>query len=188
MIQDWAILKREPAEDFKLFQIQRKQVRSPRTGETREVQAIQFTDWVLILALTADEEVIMVRQYRHGIERVCLELPGGLVDPADDSPALSAQRELLEETGYQAQEWVYLGNYPVDGNRGVGTAYFFLARDARRVSAPDADDLEEQELFIIGRAEMELAITSNEFKLLPWVAIVALALLHLDREDGRLDG
>ncbi len=58
----------------------------------------------MILALTPEKEVVMVRQYRHGSEQVCLELLGGLVEPDNDSPALSAGRELLEETGYKANE------------------------------------------------------------------------------------
>ena len=88
MIRDWPVISRKQVGDFGLFSLTKKKVRSPRTGEIREVQALQFADWVLILALTAQEEVVMVRQYRHGTEQVCLELPGGLVDAGDDSPHL----------------------------------------------------------------------------------------------------
>jgi 8-oxo-dGTP pyrophosphatase MutT (NUDIX family) len=109
MIKEWPVISRKQIGDFGLFSLTQKKVRSPRTGEIREVQALQFSDWVLILALTPHEEVVMVRQYRHGTEQVCVELPGGLVDPADHSPELSARRELLEETGYQADEIVLIG-------------------------------------------------------------------------------
>ncbi|MGD9134201.1 MAG: NUDIX hydrolase, partial [Desulfobacterales bacterium] len=109
MIRDWSIINREQVGDFRLFSLIQKKVRSPRTGEIREVQALHFSDWVLVLALTPQEKVVMVRQYRHGTEQVCLELPGGLVDPADDSPELSARRELLEETGYEANEIELVG-------------------------------------------------------------------------------
>ena len=144
-------------------------------------------DFVNIVPVTEDGEFLCFRQCKYSVEGVSLAPVGGYIEPGE-APLAAAQRELLEETGYEASEWINLGYYPVDGNRGAGAAYFFLARDARRVSAPDADDLEEQELFTISRAEMEAAVTSNEFKLLPWVAIVALALLYLDKEDGRLDG
>ena len=161
MIQDWAILKREPVEDFKLFQIQRKQVRSPRTGEVREVQAIQFADWVLILPLTADEEVIMVNQYRHGIERVCLELPGGLVDAADGSPARSAQRELLEETGYQADQIMLIGEcYPqpaVLSNK----CFFYLAKNTTKVQPPHLDSGEDIEIIKIPLNEIPAKIENK---------------------------
>jgi ADP-ribose pyrophosphatase len=71
----------------------------------------------------------------------------------------------------------------VDGNRGAGTAHLFLARGARRVSEPDADDLEEQELLCLSRSEIEAALAAGQFKSLPWATVVALALLHLSEED-----
>ena len=137
MIIEWAVLKRQQVADYKLFSLHKKQVRSPRTGEIRQMLALQFPDWVLTLALTSQQEVIMVRQYRHGTEQVCLELPGGLVDPDDASPESSAQRELLEETGFSASNIRLIGEcYPqpaILNNR----CFFYLAEDAaNRVSVP----------------------------------------------------
>jgi ADP-ribose pyrophosphatase len=162
MIQDWTVLKRQQVEDFKLFQIQKKQVRSPRTGKVSEVQAIHLVDWVLILPLTADEKVIMVRQYRHGIERVCLELPGGLVDPADRSPAMSAQRELLEETGYQADQIMLIGEcYPqpaILSNK----CFFYLAQNAAEAKAQQLDSGEDIEIVKIPLAQIPTRIANKE--------------------------
>ena len=162
MIQDWSVLKRQQVEDFKLFQIQKKQVRSPRTGEISEVQAIPLVDWVLILPLTADEKVIMVRQYRHGIERVCLELPGGLVDPADDSPARSAQRELLEETGYRSDQIMLIGEcYPqpaILSNK----CFFYLAQNAAEVKAQQLDSGEDIEIVKIPLEQIPARIANKE--------------------------
>ncbi len=70
MIQDWEILSREVVNDFGIVQIHKKQARSPRTGDVRDILAIDFPDWVLVLAITPEKEVVMVRQYRHGL--VCL--------------------------------------------------------------------------------------------------------------------
>ena len=70
MILDWEILSRQEVEDFRIFQIQKKRVRSPRTNEIREALAVQFPDWVLVLAITSEKEAVMVRQYRHGIEQI----------------------------------------------------------------------------------------------------------------------
>ncbi|MDF1521082.1 MAG: hypothetical protein P1P73_11475, partial [Brevefilum sp.] len=71
-----------------------------------------------------------------------------------------------------------LGQFAVDGNRGNGVAYFFLARDAYPVTEPDADDLEEQEMLFLSRAELEAAVARGAFKVLPWQTIMALALLR----------
>ena len=88
---------------------------------------------------------------------------------------------MLEETGYEAAEWLALGRYPVDANRGVGVAYPFLATGARRVAEIDAEDLEEQELLLLSRANIEAALDAGEFKSLPWTAAVALALRRLEK-------
>ena len=70
MIRNWEILSREVVNDFGIVQIYKKQARSPRTGDVSDILAIDFPDWVLVLAVTPENEVVMVRQYRHGM--VCL--------------------------------------------------------------------------------------------------------------------
>ncbi len=102
---------------------------------------------------------------------------GGYLEPNED-PLLAAKRELLEETGYEASEWTPLGSYAVDGNHGVATAHFYLARDARKVKEPESDDLEEQELVELTREEMLEQVSKRNFPVMSWMAGVALALLE----------
>ena len=162
MIQDWEILSREQVQDYGIFQIRKKRVRSPRTGEISEVLAAQFSDWVLVLALTPQEEVVMVRQYRHGIEQVCLELPGGLVDVNDDSPDVSAGRELLEETGFKADKIKYLGEcYPqpaILSNK----CFFYLAEDVEFIQTQQLDAGEDIEIVNIPLKSIPARIASKE--------------------------
>ena len=139
-------------------------------------------DYVNVVAVTRDRKFVCFRQTKYAVEGVSLAPVGGYLERGED-PLSAAKRELMEETGYEALEWIDLGQYRVDGNRGVGIAHFFLACDAGPVVEADADDLEEQELFLLSRAEVEVSLAEGEFKLLPWAAIVALSLLHLDRKD-----
>ena len=162
MIRDWPIINRELIGDFKLFSLNKKKVRSPRTGEVREVQTLHFPDWVLVLAITPQEEVVMVRQYRHGTEQVCLELPGGLVDAADDSPEISARRELLEETGYQANEIKLVGECCPQPAILTNKCLFYLAPDAVRVQTQNLDAGEDIEILEIPLKEIPLKIKSAE--------------------------
>src|SRR5437588_10763753 len=76
---------------------------------------IDLRSFVVMAALTAQNEVVIGRQYRHGIERVSLMLPGGLLEPGED-PLLAAQRELREETGFVANEWESLGRFVPNSN------------------------------------------------------------------------
>lgn len=135
-------------------------------------------DYINVLAVTEAGEFLCFRQTKYGVEGTSLAPVGGYLEPGED-PLACAQRELLEETGYQAPDWVNLGRYTVDGNRGAGTAHLFLARGARRVGEPKADDLEEQQLLLLDRSKIETALQAGEFKVLAWATVVALALLHL---------
>ena len=144
-------------------------------------------DYINVVVVTEGGEFVCFRQTKYGLEGTSLAPVGGYLEPGED-PLVAAQRELLEETGYEAPEWISLGRYRVDGNRGAGIAYFFLARGACRVTEPDADDLEEQELLYLSRSEVEAAVEAGEFASLPWVAVVALALHHLLREEKEHDG
>jgi ADP-ribose pyrophosphatase len=139
-------------------------------------------DYVNVVAVTQHGQFVCFRQVKYAVNGTALAPVGGYVEPGED-PLASAQRELLEETGYQAPEWIDLGHYAVDGNRGVGTAHLFLALQARRAAQRDADDLEEQQLVLLSRSQVDRALLAGEFKVLPWAAALALALHRLDQAD-----
>jgi ADP-ribose pyrophosphatase len=108
------------------------------------------TDYINVVAVTEDGHFICFRQVKYGIEGTTLSIVGGYVE-AGEEPLAAAQRELLEETGYESPDWVSLGSYLVDPNRGIATGHLFLARQARYVTPRDADDLEEQEQLLLTR-------------------------------------
>ncbi len=97
----------------------------------------------------------------------------------DERPLEAAQRELREEMGCEAAEWISLGSYLMDPNRGVATGHLYLALNARIVAEPDSDDLEEQALISVSVAELEEAFLAGEFKVMSWSTLVGLALSHL---------
>ncbi|HFB52588.1 MAG TPA: NUDIX hydrolase [Anaerolineae bacterium] len=136
---------------------------------------IDTPDYINVVAVTRAGEFICFRQTKYAVEGTSLAVVGGYIEPGED-PLAAARRELLEETGYRAERWQSLGSYAVDGNRGAGVAHFFLAQGAEKTAEIDADDLEAQELLLLSRAEVESALARHEFKVLPWAAIVSLAL------------
>ena len=102
------------------FTVRRDHVRLPSGAEIPEYWVTEYRPWVNVVAVTPQDELVLIRQYRHGIREVTLEIPGGLVEAAD-TPLTAAKRELLEETGYRGETWIDLGyvhpNPAIQGNR-----------------------------------------------------------------------
>ena len=162
MIKPWPIIESTSGPDMGLFKVTINRCRSPRTGHEHHFYVIDFPDWVQILPLTPDNKVVMIRQYRHGCDRVFLELPGGLIDTNDSSPKESARRELLEETGYCAQKLVPLNKiYPqpaVMNHCGIT----YLAQGVERVSDINLDATEDIEVCLVELAEIPEMIRRGE--------------------------
>jgi ADP-ribose pyrophosphatase len=141
----------------------------------------------IVLALTDNDKFLCFRQTKYAIEGTSLAPVGGMLEP-DETPIDAANRELLEEMGYEASEWVNLGSYILDPNRGIATMHLFLALNAKRVAEPDSDDLEDQELLLLSRDELENALQAGEFKVLAWSAVVAMSLNHLYASEDQKGG
>lgn len=179
-MQLWKTLSRRTVLSFgKFLTVESHAVELPDGRVIAEWPWLIMPDYVIILAVTEEGQFLCFRQTKYGVDGLTLAPAGGYIEPGE-GPLAAAQRELLEETGYQAAEWIDLGHYRVDGNRGAGTGYLFLARGARCVAEAHADDLEEQELLLLSRSEMRAALAAGEFKVLPWATVVALALLYLE--------
>ncbi|MGA7669723.1 MAG: NUDIX hydrolase [Nitrolancea sp.] len=141
---------------------------------------IEMRDYVVVVALTEDDQVVVERRYKHGPRRVCISLPAGYIEPGED-PLDAARRELLEETGYCAEDWEPLGSFTNDGNRGGGSGHLFLARRARHVAEPDSGDLESVSIELRTFDELLSAIQTGEVAVISNAAAIALAILQMSR-------
>lgn len=139
-------------------------------------------DYINVLAVTVEGKFLCFRQEKYGLEGTSLAPVGGYIEPGE-APEEAAKRELLEETGYEADEWVNLGSFRVDPNRGICTGNLFLARNAKYVTQPDSDDLEEQELLHLSLFDLEEGLANGEFKVMAWAANIAFAILYLRKEQ-----
>ena len=103
MIQPWPLISSKPIGDYRIFTLRADRKTSPRTRREHEFYVIDSVNWVNVVAVTPDQQIVLVEQYRHGSNTVELEIPGGVMDTEDLSPEATALRELDEETGYQGE-------------------------------------------------------------------------------------
>jgi ADP-ribose pyrophosphatase len=148
MVKPWQCIRSRKNQSYRIFSIRTDTALSPRTGAEHDFYVIETRDWINIIPLTADQQLVMVKQYRHGSKQITLEIPGGMLDEGD-TPERAAARELMEETGYEAEEWVKVGvvnpNPAIFNNR----CYTFLAKNLKKVSDPTPDQTEDIDVVLI---------------------------------------
>ncbi len=132
------------------------EVREHTLEDDRRIVTLGLLDWAVVLAEDAEEQLVLVHQYRHGVEATTLELPGGVIDPGE-SPVEAARRELLEETGYEVDTLEPFGevhpNPALHGNK----AFYFRATGARRVKEPEGGH-EDTRVALLPVSEARVAI------------------------------
>lgn len=134
-----------------------------RLGNGYEIErfhVIHGPDWASALCVTAASEVVLVRQYRHGIVKPSLELPAGVIEP-DETPEEAARRELVEETGYESDEWVSIQSVSTEPARHTTTAHFFCARNARQTRPPAPEESEVLEIVKVPVSELARLATDG---------------------------
>jgi len=175
----WEVVARREVLDRRPWlRVWSEDVRLPDGRVIVDFSTIEAPDFVVVVALTADNLVVAERNYKHGPRRVGLHLPAGYLEPGEE-PLPAAQRELLEETGYVAEDWTPLGSFVVDGNRGCGTSFFFLAHAARQIAPPNAGDLEEIAVTLLPLDALVAATRNGQVNVLSIAAAIGLAVAAL---------
>lgn len=137
----WRRERSEPVADCRVFKVRRDYSVDPRDGRAHDFYVIEATDWINVIPLTKDGEVVLIEQFRHGTASVSLEIPGGMVDPGEE-PRQTAARELFEETGYEASEVVFLGKTRPNPAIQDNWIHTFLARGVEYRQEPLNDGTE----------------------------------------------
>ncbi|MBE1284555.1 MAG: NUDIX domain-containing protein [Rhodobacteraceae bacterium] len=178
-MQSWRTLSRRS-----LFQaapyvsVSVETVELPDNRVVEDFYQVDLAPCALIVPVMADGRILMLRQYKHGPRRVSLTFPAGFVE--DQEPGLcAAKRELLEETGCRAAEWVSMGSYVDNGNQRGCQGHFFLAKGCQRVQPPASGDLEEMVEELWTAENLDAAVRKGEFAITHQVAAWGLARLYL---------
>jgi 8-oxo-dGTP pyrophosphatase MutT (NUDIX family) len=176
MILPWKKVSSKPVGDFRIFKIRSDVCVNPRTGQEHDFYVLDSVNWVNIVAVTPDQKLVMVQQYRHGSGTVELEIPGGMMDPHETDPVATAVRELREETGHAGENARLLGQ--VHSNPAIlsNTTFTVLIDNCRRQHGVEFDSGEDLNTLLVPVAEIPQLVADEKIS----HSLVVVALYHFE--------
>lgn len=160
---NWLRLRSETGPHIKLFQVRYDWMRNPRNGAEERMVILEGRDSANVVALTPDNQVLLIRQYRFGIGADTLELPGGLMEAGEELQA-GVARELAEETGHTGDVWEYLGKVPSNPVFMDSYIHHWVARNVVCSTSADLDDGEAVELVFLPLEKVLNMLLSGAFE------------------------
>ena len=134
-----------------------------RSGRRKDFYRFDFPDWVNVVAVTPDSQIVLIRQFRYGSNRVEIEIPGGMVDPGE-GPVTAGCRELLEETGYAGINARIIGRVCPNPAIQRNHCYTVLIEQARKVEEPRLDEMEDIETSTVKVETVRGYMTSGQIE------------------------
>ena len=175
----WKTLSSEYLFNDQWFKVRRERCETPSGKIVDPYYVYDFPTWVGALALTTDNKVVMIRQYRHAVREVCLEIPGGCVDDTDADLQAAIARELMEETGYRFQSFNYLGRISPNPSTNSNFLHMFLAKGGEQVAVQQLDHNEEIEVVLLTIPELLELLRTNQVVQAMHVSCILYGLLQL---------
>jgi 8-oxo-dGTP pyrophosphatase MutT (NUDIX family) len=176
VIKPWKKVRSTPVGDFRIFTLRSDVKISPRTGQEHDFYVLDSVHWVNVIALTPDQKLVMVEQYRHGSNTVELEVPGGMMDPAETDPVATAVRELREETGYEGEKARVLGRIWSNPAILSNLTYTVLIENCRLQHGVEFDHGEDLATRLVPAAEVPKLVADEKIG----HSLVVVALYHFD--------
>ena len=138
----WEVIKDTKVFETPIFTLHKRKVLPDRNDTPGDFYVLEAPEWINVIALTPELNIVLVEQYRHGIDETTLEIPGGMVDPGE-KPLEAAKRELAEETGYSASRWSLLGKSSSNPAILSNFTHLYLAEDCEKTQAQKTEGSED---------------------------------------------
>jgi len=158
---EWKVLESQYLFNEPWLTVRKDRCELPNGNIVPSFYVIEYPEWVNVFALTEDSKVVMVKQYRHGIKEISIEIPGGVVDEGE-SVEEAARRELMEETGYAFDSYEYIGKISANPSTTNNFTHMYLAKGGRKVGEQDLDHSEEIEVVLMTIEEVKQLLRENK--------------------------
>jgi 8-oxo-dGTP pyrophosphatase MutT (NUDIX family) len=176
VIKPWKKVRSTPIGDFRIFKLRSDVKISPRTGKEHDFYVLDSVNWVNVVAVTPDQQLVMVEQYRHGSNTVELEIPGGIMEADETDPVATAVRELREETGYEGENARVLGRIHANPAILTNTCFTVLVENCRLKHGVEFDHGEDLVTHLVPVAEIPKFVADEKIG----HSLVVVALYHFD--------
>jgi ADP-ribose pyrophosphatase len=183
MLQPWKKVATKLLGDYKIFRLRSDHAISPRTNKEHEFLVLESTNWVNIVAVTPDQQLVMIEQFRHGSGTVELEIPGGMMDPEDPSPQAAGVRELREETGYAGDNARIIGEVFPNPAIMSNTCFTVMVENCRCLHPVEFDHGEDLVTRLVPIVEIPKLISTGKIR--HSLVIVGLYYFELVRQGHR---
>jgi 8-oxo-dGTP pyrophosphatase MutT (NUDIX family) len=161
-VERWKLLEKDYIFNRRWLKIQTRRYYLPTRRREADFYLFEYSPWVSILPITPSGDIILIRQYRPGLDRILWEIPAGLVD-AGEKPLDAARRELLEETGYSSDTWELLGAFSPNPGTHTNLSYSYIARNVLPAGSQELDETEEIDVVLKGPGEVRRLLKKGEF-------------------------
>lgn len=175
-IKPWKTISSKLLGNFRIFNVRSDIKVAPRTGREHDMFVIECTNWVNIIAITPDQHLVMVEQYRVGSDTVELEIPGGMIDAKDGSPVIAGVRELREETGYEGRDARVLGEIFPNPAIMNNVCYTIIVEDCCCIHPVEFDAGEDLVTRLVPVADIPRLVAENKIG----HSLVAVALYYFE--------
>lgn len=160
-IGKWEVLASERIADAPWFNVRKEKVQLPNGATIPDYYVLDYPDWINVVGVTTEQEMVMIRQYRHGIGQVNYELAAGVCDPGE-TPLETAKREFLEETGYGGGNWTLWAILSANPATHSNLSYSYLATDLVKIQEQTLEQTEEISVHLLKKEDVKKLLLNNQ--------------------------